>query len=276
MNSASQQTIESDPMTEHFRELDELGYAVLKDLLIPQQVETAIAALKEIYEREREVPPHELNTKRSFNLTARAEIFRQLIQLPKLVACMEYLLGADYILSDMGGRSPMPGVATQRLHRDGGAFVPNPPYNVHSILPLAVQSMFALSEFTPQNATRLVPGSHFRDINPAEIRPEEEKLFICSPGSVLVYDNRLIHGGGPNTTKEIRYSVQGFCCRKIIKPFCDHTRSIPKELVESASPLLRRLWGFEYQSAWEESPRNFKIVEAPGAKSVFNFNHVAK
>jgi ectoine hydroxylase-related dioxygenase (phytanoyl-CoA dioxygenase family) len=262
-------------MTEHFRELDELGYTVLKDLLRPQQVEEAIAALKEIYEREKEVPPHELNTRRSFNLTARAEIFRQLIQLPQLVACMEYLLGPDYILSDMGGRSPMPGVAPQRLHRDGGVFVPNPPYNVHSILPLAAQSMFALSEFRPQNATRLVPGSHLKDINPAEIRPEEEKLFIGAPGSVLVYDNRLIHGGGPNTTKEIRYSVQGFCCRKIIKPFCDHTRSIPKELVESASPLLRRLWGFEYQSAWEESPRNFKIIEAPGAKHVFNFNHIA-
>src|ERR1051325_7822150 len=113
-------------MDTHLRELDESGYTVLEDLLTPQQVEEGIMALKEIYEREKAVAPsHEPNTLRSFNLTARAEIFRQLIQLPKLVACMEYLLGPDYILSDMGARSPMPGIAPQSLHRDGGFFLPH-------------------------------------------------------------------------------------------------------------------------------------------------------
>jgi len=274
MATISPQTTDADGMATHFRELDELGYTVLKDLLTPHQVKEAIEALGEIYEREKGVASlHEPNTKRTFNLTARAEIFRQIIQLPRLVACMEYLLGPDYILSDMGGRSPMPGVASQRLHRDGGTFIPNPPYNVHAVLPIAAQSMFALSEFTASNgATRLVPRSHVRDVDPATVSPDEEVLFTCSPGAVLVYDNRIIHGGGPNTTGEIRYSAQGFCCRKNIRPFCDHTRSVPPEIVEAASPLLRRLWGFEYQSAWEESPRSFKIIEAPGAKGVFDFN----
>jgi ectoine hydroxylase-related dioxygenase (phytanoyl-CoA dioxygenase family) len=189
---------------------------------------------------------------------------------------MEYLLGPDYILSDMGGRSPLPGVPAQRLHRDGGSFVPNPPANVHAVLPFAAQSMFALSEFTATNgATRLVPGSHLVDRDPATMGPAEEVLVLCAPGSVLVYDNRLIHGGGANTTQTIRYAVQGFCCRKVIRPFCDHTRSIPREVVESASPLLRRLWGFAYQSAWEEAPRVFKIVDAPGAQPVFDFGHKA-
>ena len=36
-----------------------------------------------------------------------------LIQLPRLVACMEYLLGTDYVLCDMGARSPMPGIGPQ-------------------------------------------------------------------------------------------------------------------------------------------------------------------
>src|SRR5207248_1811228 len=126
--------------------------------------------LQGIYEREQDVPAHEPGTKRSFNLTARAEIFREIIQLPRLVACMGYLLGPDYILSDMGGRSPMPGVAPQRLHRDGGAFLPDPPSNVHEILPIAAQSMFAFSKFTRDNgATRFVPGSHNKDIDPATV-----------------------------------------------------------------------------------------------------------
>lgn len=275
MVSSSQQSIDSARMTMHFRELDELGYTVLQDLLTPGQVEEAIAALQEIYEREKGMGAHERYTKRSFNLTARAPIFREIIQLPRLVACMEYLLGPDYILSDMGGRSPLPGAPAQALHLDGEVFLPNPPYNVHAILPVGVQSIFAFSAFTAANgATRLVPGSHLAERDPATVRQEEEHLLICEPGSVLVFDNRLIHGGGPNTSQEIRYSAQGYCCRRFIKPFCDHTRSIPRELVEEASPLLRRLWGFEYQSAWEDSPRRFAIVDAPGARPVFDFNYV--
>jgi len=186
---------------------------------------------------------------------------------------MEYLLGPDYILSDMGGRSPLPGVAPQGLHRDGGRFLPNPPVNAHDILSIAAQSMFAFSEFTTKNgATRFVPRSHNQDIDASKVRPEDEFLFTCAAGTVLVFGNRLIRGGGRNNTANIRYSAQGFCCRKFLKPFCDHTRSIPSELVASASPLLRRLWGFEYQSAWEQSPRDFRIVEAPGARPVFDFN----
>ncbi len=263
-----------EPIQTHFQELDEQGYTILVDLLTPAQVEEAVATLKEVYEREKEVAQcHEPHTLRSFNLTARGEIFRQLIQLPKLVACMEYLLGPRYILSDMGARSPMPGLGSQRLHRDAGTFLPNPPFNVHEVLPVGAQSMFALTEFTAHNgATRFVAGSHNRNMDLSTIRSEDEALFTASPGTVLVYDNRLIHGGGSNTTNEIRYSLQGFCCRDNIRPLCDHTRSIPTDIVENASPLMRRLWGFESQSAWEETPRQFRIIDAPGAKPVFGFN----
>ena len=259
-------------METHFRELDEQGYTVLEGLLTPRQVKEAIEALEKSYGEEH-VSAHEPGTLRTFNLTARAEIFREIIQLPRLVSCMEYLLGSDYILSDMGARSPMPGRTGQSLHRDGWQFVPNPPYNVHTVLPMGAQSMFALSEFTAENgATRLVPGSHNRDMDSISVPPEEEHLFVCAPGAVLVYDNRMIHGGGPNTAENVRYSIQGFFCRSTNRPFCDHTRSIPRELVEEATPLMRRLWGFECQSAWEESARNFKIVEAPGAKPKFDYN----
>lgn len=261
-------------MERHFRELDEQGYTILENLLSPEQVEEAIETLQRLYAGDKQVSAHEPHTQRMFNLTARAEIFREIIQLPRLVACMEYLLGPDYILSDMGARSPMPGIGPQGLHRDGGGFLPNPPVNAHAILPIAAQSMIALSEFTPMNgATRLVPGSHNRDIDPAKVTPEDERQFLCAPGTALIYDNRLIHGGGAHTGDSIRYSLQGFCCRKIIKPFCDHTRSLPPSVVETASPLMRRLWGFEYQSAWEETDQDFRIVDAPGAKPVFNYNH---
>jgi ectoine hydroxylase-related dioxygenase (phytanoyl-CoA dioxygenase family) len=260
-------------METHFRELDEQGYTILGDLLTPQQVDGAMESLRESYE-ESHVSAHEPGSLRTHNLTARAEIFREIIQLPRLIACMGYLLGQDYILSDMGARSPAPGMPAQGLHRDGGPFVPNPPYNTHMVLPVVAQALIALTPFTTENgATRFVPGSHLMDIDPASVPADQERLFLCNPGTVLIYDGRMIHGGGVNTADEVRYAIQGFCCRSNTRPFCDHTRSVSNELVEQASPLLRRLWGFECQSAWEESPRNFKIVEAPGAKTRFDYNH---
>ena len=259
-------------MNRHFQELDEQGYTIIEGVLSPRQVAEAIAALKESYEEDH-VTAHEPGSSRTHNLTARAEIFREIIQLPEIVSCMEYLLGSDYILSDMGARSPLPGMPAQGLHRDGASFVPNPPYNVHDVLPIAAQSMMALTEFTAENgATRLAPGSHLRDIDPSTVPAEEARLFLGKPGTVLIYDNRMIHGGGSNTTDEVRYAIQGFCCRSNTRPFCDHTRSIPEDIVANAAPLMRRLWGFECQSAWEDSQRNFKIVKAPGARARFDYN----
>ena len=92
---------------------------------------------------------------------------------------------------------------------------------------------------------------------------------------MVVFDGRLLHGGAPNTTDKIRYAIQGFCCRSTIRPFCGHTRSTLPEIVAAATPMLRRLWGFECQSAWEESPRNFRIINAPGAKPRFEYRGAA-
>jgi len=258
-------------MQRHFDELDSQGCTILEDMLSPGQIEAAIVALRQSYEEEH-VSAHEPGTLRTHNLTARAEVFREIIQLPRLVACMGYLLGGDYIISDMGARSPAPGMHPQGLHRDGGKPVPNPPFNTHAVVPQAAQSMIALAEFRVDNgATRFVPGSHVRNIEADAVGPEDEQLFLCPPGTILVFDNRLLHGGGANNTGEVRYSIQGFCCRRTTRPFFDHTRSIPPAVVEKATPLMRQLWGFSCQTMWEEGRRDFKLVEAPDAAPHFDY-----
>jgi ectoine hydroxylase-related dioxygenase (phytanoyl-CoA dioxygenase family) len=267
----SEQQIDTASMEKHFDELDTRGCTVLKDMLSPRQIEQAIEALRQSYQEEH-VSAHEPGTLRTHNLTARAEVFQEIIQVPRLVACMGYLLGEDYTLSDMGARSPAPGMTPQGLHRDGGKPMPNPPFNTHAAVPQAAQSMIALSEFTVENGgTRFVPGSHVRNIEADAVPPADEQLFLCAPGTVLIFDNRLLHGGGANTTDEVRYSIQGFCCRRTTRPFCDHTRSIPPDVVVKATPLMRRLWGFSCQTMWEESPRNFKLLEAQDAAPHFDY-----
>ena len=243
------QDLKTDPaMQKHFEELDEHGYTILEDTLTPRQVDEAIREIAITYQEE-SATEHEPGTLRTHNLSARAEVFREMLQVPRVMACLAYLLGDDYILCDSGARSPMPGMQAQGLHRDGDDFMPNPPYKVHAVVPTFAQSLFALSEFTAESgATRFVPGSHVKDLDSKKIPAEDERRFICKPGACLVYDGRLMHGGAPNNTGEARYAVLNFHCRARMKPFCDHTRSIPRDIVEAASATLRRLWGFECQS----------------------------
>ena len=140
---------------------------------------------------------HEPGSLRTHNLTARGAVMRRIIQTPEIIACMEHLLGSDCILCDMGARSPLPGMPAQGLHRDGGPWCPRPERDPHAVMPLVAQAMIALSEFSlDTGATRLVPRSHLTGIDPGEIREEDESRLICSPGTVLIYDGGIIHGGG--------------------------------------------------------------------------------
>lgn len=163
---------------------------------------------------------------------------------------------------------------------DGGPWCPRPETNPHLVQPMVAQAMVALTEFTLGNgATRLVPRSHLTGVEPTTVRPEDEARMICPAGSVLVYDGGVIHGGGAvdDGAGEPRFSCQMFFCRSSRKPFCDHTRSIPMELVRKETQLMRRLWGFESQSMWEEQwteengGRDFRVIEVEGARPIFDY-----
>lgn len=171
-------------VSDHLRELDERGFTTFNDLLLPSDVEEARCArakktsathccdlracttcwvlslsrrtlLQRSYDEEgtpgvagSHPQDHEPGTVRTHNLTARGPVFRRIIQTPEIIACMEYLLGSDCILCDMGARSPLPGMPAQSLHRDGGPWCPRPESNPHAVMPLVAQAMIALSEFS--------------------------------------------------------------------------------------------------------------------------------
>lgn len=181
---------------------------------------------------------------RVWNLIDKGEVFEEAIQNPHMLGAMEYLLGADCILSSFTANILYPGAADAGLHIDyplSGLPTPRPSF------PMVANSVWYLDDFTTENgATSCIPGSHKR----LEALPQggveyKDKQQICGPrGSVLIVNGAIWHGSSENRSDTTRVALLGFFCRSILKPQQDHINLVSDEVVERATPTLRRLLGY--------------------------------
>ena len=107
--------------------------------------------------------------------------------------------------------------------------------------------MWALTDFTEANgATRLVPESH-RWPSP-DYRSDQHHVDTIAAemprGSILVWHGSLWHGGGANTSDEVRVGVAMNYCAGWIRQQENQQLGIPHEIVATFSPQLRQLCGF--------------------------------
>jgi ectoine hydroxylase-related dioxygenase (phytanoyl-CoA dioxygenase family) len=143
------------------------------------------------------------STVRIDGLPAKSPAFLDVMQLPLLQKVTDILLKPnceDYLLNTAQLIEIRPGETAQEIHYDELAW---------SYMPkekplLQVEAMFALSDFTKENgATRVVPGSHLWEPG-REPKPEEITQAEMPAGSALFYLGTALHGGGANTTENVR------------------------------------------------------------------------
>ncbi|MEM9609520.1 MAG: phytanoyl-CoA dioxygenase family protein [Actinomycetota bacterium] len=132
------------------------------------------------------------------------------------------------------------GQGAQPLHRDRGVW--------GSALSRAVETQFstiwALTEFTHDNgATRFVPGSHRWDKDRTP-EPYEIASAEMSPGSVLLYNGSVIHGGGENETQGERVGVLLHYTLNWLRQEENQYLSCPPEVARTFPAELRRLIGY--------------------------------
>ena len=127
--------------------------------------------------------------------------------------------------------------------------------------PLFVNSLWLLDDFTPQNGgTRFVPGSHRSRRQPpgaddplALEHPDEIRLN-APKGSVFLFNGALWHATGANATDRARVCLICFCCRSFLKPMFDFVHHLGPEVLERATPQLKRLYGFDSQPQGPDRP----------------------
>ena len=185
------------------------GWVVLDGLVDEAALDEAEADLRRLLE---ETPTGRdsfegFDTRRIYALAGKTRSADPMLTNPVVTGICRAVLGDGFRISSATTIAIGPGESAQALHYDAQVYpLPRPEPQV------VVNSMWALTPFTEANgATRLVPGSHEW---PTGRRPEPETGGEVAPiaaeiprGSVIVYLGSLWHGGGANTTDEVRVGL---------------------------------------------------------------------
>ena len=202
--------------------------------------------------------------------------FEQLVVHPLTSQLIAHVLGDAYLLSCCDAQIKHPGSDFMPLHTDQWWMpAPAPANATHArpanmqrsdgdalsiecqsefIAPPAVANvMWMISDFGVENgATLVVPGSHRSGCQPDKQVPHKIDTVagVGEAGTALVFDGRLWHAAGRNTSSSSRYGVTCAFCGPQFRQLENYTRGLRAEVLEHASPLLLQRLGFRAWSTY--------------------------
>jgi ectoine hydroxylase-related dioxygenase (phytanoyl-CoA dioxygenase family) len=242
-------TAPATPTTDLTRARDDLaahGYCLIDGLLSPDRVTRLRARLEELAEAEIAAGTDYVYeggaNQRVWTLLNKGDEFVELALDPTALELMEHLLGEEVLLSNIDANIAGPGGKPMFLHADQ-SFVPTPwpPF------PLVANIMWMLTDFTPDNgATRVTPGSHLSGEAPPLTVADDLTVPVCGPaGTAMVFDGRLWHQTGANTTEgDRRYGILAYYCRPFMRQQENWFLSLDPAVLERWGPPLRGLLGY--------------------------------
>jgi ectoine hydroxylase-related dioxygenase (phytanoyl-CoA dioxygenase family) len=183
------------------------------------------------------------HTRRTGALIARSPAARRLVQHPLVLDVTGRLLhqATNFQLHLTQTIAIGPGQPAQPLHRDQWAFDFFPfPADHH----VQCNTIWALTDFTEANgATRIILGSQSlpdsQDHTADETVPAE-----MAAGSCLLYTGKVFHGGGANTTDDIRIGANITYVVGWLRQEENQYLSVPHDVAVTLDDDLLRLMGY--------------------------------
>jgi ectoine hydroxylase-related dioxygenase (phytanoyl-CoA dioxygenase family) len=244
------------------QQLEEQGYLVLPGFLTPARVAEFNTRIEQLFVEEGDRAGGEFKSepgaRRLANAVDKGEIFEQAIETPRVLECIEAVLGPDFKLSSLNIRSANPHNKTaQPLHVDSGAL---PDAQGNSVC----NSVWMLDDFTEYNgALRIVPGSHrWGRLPEPGARPEGEMLVTGKAGTVVIMNSHLWHGGSENTMDRQRRAMHIYYTRGDKPQQQYQKRLVRPEVQARLSPLGRKLLALD-------DPRNDELSATGSGASGF-------
>jgi ectoine hydroxylase-related dioxygenase (phytanoyl-CoA dioxygenase family) len=225
------------------KKLDAEGYLVIDDLMGEALLDQVRRRVAELFEQEGAQAGAEFkqepHSRRLANLVDKGAVFEQVIETPRILDCMEHVLGPKFKLSSLNVRSADPRSEwTQPLHADSGAVADERGYWV-------CNSVWMLDDFTEDNgAIRMVPGSHRWG------RAPEGELYAPHPGEILltgragtvvVMNAHMWHGGTANRTAAHRRAMHVYYTRWDKPQQQYQKRLVRREVQDRLSPAARKM-----------------------------------
>lgn len=220
-------------------DLERDGFCIIENVLDADE----LAAVRDEVDRlNAETPPSAssfggFDTRRAFNLLGRSRVFDPLAGHRSVVAAVEAHLGDQIQLSEASTVTLGPGQPRQILHHDDGCYPMPRPH-----LPLMVSAMLAVDEFTEANgATHVVPGSH---LVPEVDTSADTVRLTMGAGSVALWDGRLVHGGGANSSDAERRGVAVLYTRAWLRQQENQFLCLSPDIVAGFDRRYQRLLGW--------------------------------
>jgi ectoine hydroxylase-related dioxygenase (phytanoyl-CoA dioxygenase family) len=226
------------------------GYAILPNLIPPIEAAAAREILLGCTDTPlvKGLPARNIATGQRTvgSLLHRGEIFERLVQHPALLEVAEALLGDDMTLSSYAARILEPGAREMGAHIDYPYWAMRGPFAIRPVLMLQV--IWMMQDFTEENgATLVVPGSQRRGLPPDAAAFANEAIVVTgSSGSAIVSHGLLWHDTSRNRSAKPRVSMLINYGLKVIRPMEPAIATVPAEVIERATPKLRRLLGLDF------------------------------
>jgi ectoine hydroxylase-related dioxygenase (phytanoyl-CoA dioxygenase family) len=248
------------------RDLDEFGYCLIANALRAREVAALRERLVAQAEAEMKLGRGTLDggpsapNQRVWNLINKGRVFRDLIMHPLVAAMMTHLLGPNFILSSLTANIAGPGGERMIAHRDQG-YLP-----FYTPLPVVANVAWMLDDVTAVNGgTILIPRSH-RWPEPLPDPTRDSAIAVEGPaGSALVFDGRIFHGTGPNTTNRKRHVLLSYFARFFIRPQENMFLSLDPQVEAALSDELKVRLGYQVCGTLGgvEGPVESAIVSRP-------------
>lgn len=234
------------------RQLDEQGYLIFKNVLSPEEIETILARLEELWAMEGDHAGEEnyieVGVRRLANLANKGEIFRGLYAHPQVLEVIEAVMGPEVRASMVNARDVPPHTGVRmsfHMDSDKGRVRDEKGYN-------AATAIWMLDEFSTGNgATAFVPGSHLLGKAPREVLPDltaahpDEIVIEGQPGDVLVFNGHCWHAGRPNVTDGHRRAVLVHYLRADVPRPPNRRQHLEPDQAAALAPRERELLGVD-------------------------------
>ncbi len=237
-------------------DLAEHGFTVVPEVLVGDTLKRTRDALYRAADsdraRRREIETFALDigekesNQRIWNVLSRDPLFEDLAAHPLALAYIREVIGWPALLGNLSANICGPGCAGGYLHAD--QMFLQEPWPVAG--PQGLNVAWAIDDFTEDNgATRVVPGSH--KLNRAVRADEYDSgtvALVAPAGSAIVFESRLWHKTGANTTAgQTRAGIFGWYTKTYVRTQENWFLALKPEVRQFASEEMLTLLGYKTQ-----------------------------